>query len=337
VNGSGLNSRLNIAPRSARAFDLIVLGECMVELYASAPLGQAHTLEKAFGGDVLNSLVSASRLGSRTAFITRVGDDPFGAGLLEAWQSEGIDTSHAPLVPGENGVYFISLQPSGEREFTYRRAGSAASQLSSADIDEAFIASSRMLLLSGITQAISPTAQAATLEAARLARQHGVIVAFDPNFRAKLWATRGGMDAARAAFLEVAPFVDVLLPSHPDDVNFIVPNAPGLDLPTICERLQGDSSLMALKCGARGAWLRMNGRPLEVPTLNARVVDTTGAGDAWNGAFLCGLLHDIDPIEAARFAHRVAARKLEHRGAIAPRTAFTSLLTATPEVAGGIV
>ncbi len=329
------NLMLKIAPRDTRAFDVIALGECMVELYADQPLGRAHTLEKSFGGDVLNSLVTASRLGSKTAFVTRVGDDPFGAALLESWQGEGIDTTHSKLVLGENGVYFISLQPDGEREFTYRRAASAASQLSTLDLNEAFISSSRAVLLSGITQAISESAQAATLEAARIARANGVLVAFDPNYRPKLWAGRGGASTARAAFLEIAPLVDVLLPSYPDDVRFLVLETPDWAAHRVLAWLEGFAALVAMKGGADGAWLRTGGATQHVPTEVARVVDSTGAGDAWNGAFLHALLNDQSPLEATRFAHRVAARKLEHRGANPPKAVFDSLSVATPAVAGG--
>ncbi|HEX8602045.1 MAG TPA: PfkB family carbohydrate kinase, partial [Pseudoduganella sp.] len=79
----------------ARRFDLIGLGECMVEFNATEPLSQAVGFSKAYGGDVLNALVTAARQGARTAFVSRVGDDPFGAGLRAAWQEEGIDVSRA--------------------------------------------------------------------------------------------------------------------------------------------------------------------------------------------------------------------------------------------------
>ncbi|OOV12342.1 hypothetical protein BXU09_16115 [Deinococcus sp. LM3] len=72
-----------------RPLDLIALGECMVELRADGPLGDALQLTRACGGDTLNALVSAARLGSRCGFISRVGSDPFGHGLRRAWQAEG--------------------------------------------------------------------------------------------------------------------------------------------------------------------------------------------------------------------------------------------------------
>jgi len=303
---------------SGRSFDLIALGECMVELSGDEPLGTATVLRRSYGGDVLNALVTAARLGSKTGFITRVGHDPFGPALLNAWRAEGIDTAHAHLVEGENGVYFISLGEDGEREFTYRRAGSAASGLAPELLDPAYLRSGKALLLSGITQAVSGTAQAATLEAARMARDAGVLVAYDPNYRPRLWAQRGGEAAARAAFQELTSWVDVLLPSFPDDLAFLTPAQ--LSLEEALRTLATFTPLVALKAGARGALLYVDGRIERAPAASPpRILDSTGAGDAWNGAFLHGLVHGGPASGAAELANRVAARTLAYPGAIAPR------------------
>ncbi|QNM98783.1 sugar kinase [Chitinimonas koreensis] len=299
-------------------FDLVGIGECMVELYADQPLGLTPTLQRAYGGDVLNTLVTAARLGARTGFVSRVGDDPFGAGLRAAWQAEGVDTAQAPLVAGENGIYFISLLPGGEREFTYRRGGSAASQLLPEQLDESYLASAGCLLLSGITQAISPGAEAATHAAARIARRHGVRVAYDPNYRPRLWAGRGGLPAARAAFDSLLPLVDWLLPSHPADAALL--GLSDEDAAAVLHAFADRGPQVALKCGADGCRLAVNGVGHRVAADPVdSVVDSTGAGDAWNGGFLFHLARGLDPVAAARQANRLAAAKLAHRGAIPPR------------------
>ena len=289
-------------------YDLIGLGECMIELSSTQPLAQARSLRKSYGGDVMNTLVHAARLGSRTGFISRVGHDPFGAGLRREWEAEGIDISQAPLVAGLNGVYFISLLPDGEREFSYYRANSAASQLQPADLNIDFIASSRCLLISGITQAISESAEATTLEAARIAKQSGVQVVFDPNYRAQLWSSRGGLSAARVAVQNLLPLVDVLLPSGPADLEVFDLNAD-LDVLEL-------APLVALKTGADGAWIRAEGQPVHLPAERVSVIDTTGAGDAWNAGFLHHLLRGATPITAALAGHRQAAKVVQVQGAI---------------------
>ncbi|MFC3860231.1 sugar kinase [Deinococcus antarcticus] len=312
---------MTVAIPEPRPLDLIGLGECMVELRADGPLREAPTLTRACGGDVLNALVSAARHGSRSGFITRVGNDPFGPGLLAAWQAENLDLTHAPLVEGENGVYFISLLENGEREFTYRRAGSAASQLSPSDIDPAYIASARMLLLSGITQAISASAQAATLRAAQVAQEHSTLVAFDPNYRPKLWAERGGVGAAQQAFREVLPFVNILLPSYPADSVLLGDTVSSAEEALAAFNRQ--APLVALKSGADGAWLSSTASLIPAVKVT-HVLDTTGAGDAWNGAFLHALLTGKTPTQAAQLAHQTAAYSIGHRGGIPPRPQITT-------------
>jgi 2-dehydro-3-deoxygluconokinase len=295
----------------------------MVELWSDGALGQAPTLHKSFGGDVLNALVTAARMGSKTGFMTRVGDDPFGSSLLQAWRAEGIDTTHAPLVDGVNGIYFVSVQTDGEREFSYCRAGSAASMLAPADLDHSYLASARILLLSGITQALSDSAQAATLAAARIAKAAGTLIAYDPNYRPCLWADRAGSPEAGLAFAQAAvrellPLVDIVLPSVPGDL-------PILGEPTSIESMALSLAaigprIVSFKAGAEGASIFENDRLVNVaaePVI--KVVDTTGAGDAWNGAFLHLLAQGCSALEAAAQANRIAARKLAYRGAIPPR------------------
>ena len=316
-------------PSAPRRFELLGLGECMVELFAEGPLSTSPLLRRAYGGDVLNAPVTASRLGVRCGFISRVGDDPFGPALRQAWVDEGIDLSQAPLVPGDNGEYFISVSDDGEREFTYRRAGSAASQIGHDDIDEAQIASSHWLLLSGITQALSPSARAATRAAARLARQHGVQVAYDPNYRPRLRASQGGLPAARAALHELAPLTDRPLPSPPADAVLLI-DAPPEGVPDILPaahepagQLAALGPSVALKLGAAGCLIHSAGEGQHVPGVTAaHVLDSTGAGDLWNGSFIAGLLQGRGAVAAAQTAHRLAAAKLAHRGAIAPRSMY---------------
>ena len=301
--------------------ELIGLGEAMVEIYADQPLGSATQLQKSFGGDVFNALVMAQRLGTSTGFYTRVGNDPFGQGLLEFCQSEGVDTSQAKMVNGENGVYFISLQTGGEREFTYRRQGSAASQYGLYDLDQEAIQKSQMLLVSGISQAISQSAEEAVLGAAKMAREGGIKVAFDPNYRPKLWEYHGGLKAAQQAFLKLEPYLDILLPSFPADLSIF--GLEPQDQQDALQALQQHCAVVAMKCGEDGAWISTQDTKQHIPAQKATVVDTTGAGDAWNGAFLHGVLQHKTLIESAREANRIAAIKLGHRGAIPNRTVFS--------------
>ncbi|NOZ26631.1 MAG: sugar kinase [Chloroflexi bacterium] len=294
--------------------DIVSIGECMIEFFADEPIAQAKCFTKAFAGDAFNIIAAAQRMGSKTGFITRVGDDPFAPYLLKSWQEMGVDTSHCKVVPGFNGIYFISLLPGGEREFTYYRKGSAPSTMEPSDLDEDYIAGARILLTTGITQAISSSSRETALRAAQIARAHGVQVAYDPNLRLKLWS----LEEARQALEEILPYVSIAMPGGPDESRILL----DLERPEeVIERFWSFGvDLVALKWGMEGCWVgeRATGSMERVPPLSGIAArDTTGAGDAFNGAFLHGLCEGQTPVEAARLGVIAAALKVRGRGAVA--------------------
>jgi 2-dehydro-3-deoxygluconokinase len=292
--------------------DIVSIGECMVEFFCDGPMGQARSFQRSFGGDTLNLLAAASRLGRRCGYITRVGNDPFGPGLLDAWRSEGIDLTHAPLVSGYNGIYFISLLAGGEREFTYYRAGSAASALGPDDIDPQYIASARVVHSSGITQALSESCRAAVKRAFEAARQAGVMTSFDPNLRLKLWP----IEQARDALAEVLPLVDVVMPAAPEETEQLI----GVGDPEQAARHFHDQGvkIAVIKMGSKGCVVSDGGAMRWMPARRAPLVeDTTGAGDAFNGGFLTGLCMGYDAASSASIGAAVAGLKVRGRGAVA--------------------
>jgi 2-dehydro-3-deoxygluconokinase len=290
--------------------DLISIGECMVEFSCDGRLAEATTFRKSYGGDTLNTLVAASRLGSRTAYITKVGNDPFGEYLFRSWEEEGIDLSHTERTEGFNGIYFISLDEGGEYEFTYYRKGSAASQLDPGSIDEAFVTGTEILHSTGITQAISGNNREYVRRAFRLAHSSGVRVSYDPNFRPKLW----GREEAGGALEEVLGEVEIALPSRKDVTSLLGLREVGEIADFFWDR---GVRVLALKDGERGCYLCQKGRVEKVLSPPVKVVDTTGAGDAFNGAFLHGLLRGDSPREAALLGVVVASLKVQGRGAVA--------------------
>jgi len=298
--------------------DLISIGECMVEFFCDGPMMQARSFRRSFGGDTLNLLVAAARLGCRCGYVTRVGSDPFGPGLLEAWRAEGIDLAHAPLAPGSNGAYFISLLEEGEHEFTYYRAGSAASHLGADDIAPDYIAAAKIVHSSGITQALSPSCRAAVRRAFELARSANVMTSFDPNLRLKLWP----LEQAREALAEVLPLVDVILPSAPQETGALI----GIEDPEQAAKHFHDRGvrIAVIKMGAKGCLVSDGESVRRIPAHRSPfVMDTTGAGDAFAGGFLAGLCLGYDAMAAASIGAAVAGLKVRGRGAVAslPRRA----------------
>ncbi len=291
--------------------DLLSIGECMIELFSDKPMEEAETFQRSFAGDSLNLLVAASRLGTSTGYITRLGSDPFTSYLLNAWKREGIDTSHARQVSGFNAVHFVALLPGGEREFVYYRRGSAPSTMEPSDLDADYIASAKILHVSGITQAISETARATVLRAAQIATELGVRVSYDPNYRHQLWTTQ----QARRAMEDVLPYVNFFFPSLPADTEAYLGTSDPREAIEI--GLSKGVDVVAVKCGDRGAVVGTKDEVFDVPPrAPGPVVDTTGAGDAFNGGFLHGVLNGMSYLDAATLGSIAAGLKLRGRGAL---------------------
>ena len=295
---------------STSELDIISIGECMIEMFCEGPLASTDTYTRTFAGDTMNMLVAASRLGAKTGYITHVGNDPFQEFLTGAWRSEGIDLRCATPLDRPNGLYFISIQPGGEREFTYYRAGSAASFLEPADIDPDYIGSAKVVYASGITQAISKSSRAAVLEAFRFSRERNVATAFDTNLRLGLWT----LEEAREALDEIIPYVDILLPSAPEESRALFGTD---DVRAVIDRTcEMGVKLVAVKCGAEGVVLGLDEDIHEIPAyVPERVSDTSGAGDVFNGGLLYGLTHGMSALESARLGTVMAGLKVRGRGA----------------------
>ena len=198
--------------------DLISMGECMIELFSEEPIEEADTFTRSLAGDSFNICVAAQRLGTSAGYITRLGDDPFTGYLLNTWNSLGIDTSQVRTVEGFNAVHFVALMPDGNREFVYYRAGSAPTTLCPEDLDAEYIGAAKVMHCSGIAQAISESARATVLAAARIAKERGVKVSYDPNYRRQLWSPEDMREAA----LELLPYVDYFLPNSSEDAPALI-------------------------------------------------------------------------------------------------------------------
>src|ERR1700760_4564595 len=168
--------------------DLLCMGEPMLEFSQLPPSsdGTQHYLE-GFGGDTSNAAVAAARQGARVGYVTALGADMPGDRVMRLWEREGVDTSCVLRTDRyQPGVYLVTHDASGH-QFLHYRTGSAAAMYSVADVPEAAIAAARMLYVSGISQGISVAACDAVFAAIDVAVRHGVKVAYDTNYRPRLW------------------------------------------------------------------------------------------------------------------------------------------------------
>ncbi|TIU51745.1 MAG: sugar kinase [Mesorhizobium sp.] len=288
------------------------IGECMLEL--SGQTGPNWRM--GFAGDTFNTLWALHALSADlpATYFSAFGDDPFSQGQIAFFAENGIGIGSSPVIPGARpGLYAITLT-GAERSFTYWRGDAAARQLAS---DPAALSKSMqnqsLVYFSGITLAILDDASRKTLLAAvGKARAAGSTIAFDPNYRPRLWR---GRDEAQAAIVEALAVTDIALPTFPDEQMLFGDDTPR----ATAERLRQWVGEVVVKNGEQPALIAENGSLQDVPAIHvAAPADTTGAGDSFNGGYLAARLAGHNPQEAARRAHRVAAAVVQVRGALAP-------------------
>lgn len=296
------------------------IGECMIELSDSAAAG--GRMRRTFGGDTLNTAVYLARClegnAAEVHYVTALGDDPFSDEMLAGWRAEGLRTGLVLRLPGRlPGLYIIRTDAAGERSFHYWRNAAAAREMLGDGRLEALAAGLGgfdLIYLSGITLAILEGESRDRLLAllARL-RDGGSRIAFDTNYRPRLWPNR---DAAREAVAGVFPLIDVALPTFDDEAALFGDPDPE----ATAARLHGlGVDEVVVKCGADPCLLSLEGQHTRVSGETvARPVDTTAAGDSFNAAYLAARLTGDSAEEAARAGHRLAARVIATQGAIIP-------------------
>jgi 2-dehydro-3-deoxygluconokinase len=314
-----------------RPLRIVCFGECMLELQ-----GQAFgAMRQTYGGDTLNAAVYLARCGRRSGlqvdYATALGDDGLSEGMLQRWQAEGLGTGLVRRIAGKlPGLYLIEVDTGGERRFSYWRDQAAARlYFDTAPGEtplEAQLDQIDALHLSGISLAILPPAGRDRLAALAMAlRARGATVAFDNNYRPRLWPDAA---TARAEFARFTHIANIALMTLDDEMAL----AGETDAEVQLQRtLALPCAEVVVKRGAAATLVRVAGQLLlEVATERvAQVVDTTAAGDSFAGAYLATRLGGAAAADAARAGNRLAARVVQHRGAVIPAEAMADI------VAGG--
>lgn len=295
---------------------ILSIGEMMLEL-SRAPDG---TLSSAFGGDTYNTAVYLSRLGQATGYVSALGDDPWSDEARACLKREGVDDSLVMTAAGRTiGLYAIRTTPDGERSFTYWRDSAPARDLFGAlhsPAIDAALRSAQLIYLSGISLWLFGQAGRSRLLAAlRQARMAGARVAFDGNFRPRLWGK--DMEAARKAYAATLALTDMCLATAEDEALLWGDGSAE----ETRRRLSGIGiAEVVVKMGVAGA---LAGPGTHVPTTPlARPVDTTAAGDSFNAAYLDARLRGLAPEDAAAAGNRLALRVISYPGAIIPADAM---------------
>ncbi len=298
------------------------MGEPMLEFDQQPVEADGRILYlQGYGGDTSNTAIAAARQGVRTGYITAVGEDAAGNSFLELWHRENVDTSTV-LRSGKHptAVYFVTHDLNGHH-FLYYRNGSAASFYRPADLPEAAIAAARMFYASGISQAISASAADAVFAAIDIVRRNGGKIAYDTNYRPRLWPASRAAAVTHAAIAQA----DYAFPGLEDAAALTGLSEPQAMLDFY---LRLGPKVVVLKMGAHGAYVATPENRVLVPPHKVNVLDATGAGDTFCGAFLARILAGDEPEPAARYASVAAALACTGYGAVAPIPTAAEVLAA---------
>jgi 2-dehydro-3-deoxygluconokinase len=289
---------------------IVLIGEAMLELSRK----QGGGWNMGYGGDTVNTAVHLARAGHYVAYLTAMGTDPFSNDLVdEEWRGEGLDTSLVLRHPTRGpGLYAITTDDKGERSFTYWRDSSAAREMFALPGIKAALAAAEqadLIAYSLITLAIlPPEAREQLFDLCHRVRARGGQVAFDGNYRPRLW---GSAEDARAARDQAIACADIGLPTLEDERL--------LSGETTADAVAEHWSTLGcpetvVKLGAGGARLP-DGTVIPPPNV-LQPLDTSGAGDAFNGGYLASRMNG-NPIEKAVIAgHRLAGWCVMRAGAI---------------------
>jgi 2-dehydro-3-deoxygluconokinase len=292
-------------PAHIRDYDLLVAGEIFVEFRCDGDIAVSDVFTKDLGGADIMTAVAAARLGSGVSLISAVAGDPFHSLIREKLLSHGVNIDHVITCQGYNGIYFTSPRNSEEREYLFHRPGNAATHITPALIYEDLIENSKIVYASSELQSVSKASRHAVFKAFNLAHSNGVMVAYDPNLRLRLWS----LDDAKECLWSVLPLIDVMLPSAPDETKALFGYERPLDV--IGFLWDRGISIVVVKTGPNGCMVGYDGKIEEfpLPGSTGSPENLTLIGSVFNGGFLHNIARGHDPFTSARFANNVALFK----------------------------
>ena len=312
---------------------IAAIGEVMVEL-APFPLNSPKANHRdimtlSFAGDTFNTSVYMARLGLQTDYVTNLGEDAYSHQIIQRMTDEKIGTDMIKTLPGRApGLYIIRNTPDGEREFFYWRKEAPARELFSTQDSCATLfktlSKCDCVYLSGITLAIiGNDSRKRLLDVLQNLRDVGVTVAFDSNYRPRLWQSK---EEAQQAMLAIMQLTDIALLTLDDELLLW-----GDDTINGCKSRYINCNLreLILKRGAKDAVIINKDTEIHVPvpTVN-NVIDTTGAGDTFNAGYLAARLQNQSAEDSVKQGIRCASIIIRYRGAVIDKSIFEKELGA---------
>ena len=266
--------------------DVVAIGELLIDFtFKSADKDGYPTMEAHPGGAPANFLAALNRYGYKTAMLGKVGNDTFGKLLLGTLEKAGIETK-GMIVSGDvfTTLAFVTLDESGDREFSFARKPGADTQIAFDEIDLSLVDEAKVLHFGTLSLTDEP-ARTATYKLVEYAKNKGKLITYDPNLRKPLWKS---MEEAKEQLLWGLQYADVVKISD-EEVEFLFGLDPKAGAAHILENYP--VKLVFVTCGADGCVFQNKICSGHVPGLNGlSVVDTTGAGDIFGGSAVSQIL-----------------------------------------------
>uniref|UniRef100_A0A0D6QSI0 fructokinase n=1 Tax=Araucaria cunninghamii TaxID=56994 RepID=A0A0D6QSI0_ARACU len=320
---NGFRQALDLGSRAAakKSGLVVCFGEMLIDFVptvGAVSLAEAPGFQKAAGGAPANVAVGVARLGGKSAFVGKVGEDEFGrmlAGILR--DNNVMDQGIRFDADARTALAFVTLKEDGEREFMFYRHPSADMLLKESELDKDLIRQASIFHYGSISLIAEPT-RSTHLAAMRVAREGGALLSYDPNVRLPLWPSN---DEARKGILSIWDKADLIKVSD-EEVAFLTGGDPEND-EVVMSLWHPRLKLLLVTHGKEGCRYYTKSFKGEVKSIAVRAIDTTGAGDAFVGGLLSQIVDDMSVLkdeqklkEALRFANACGAITTTKKGAI---------------------
>lgn len=291
--------------------EIITLGETMISFTPASqgPLRYIRNFESRIAGAESNLAVGVSKLGHSASWVSALGEDEFGHFIENSIRGEGVDTSYVHFDQEHHtGLMFKQIRTAAETSVFYYREDSAASHMPHDIVPASAVQTARIFHTTGITPILGKSCREAVYSCVSAAKKHGTLFSFDPNIRKKLWKNRDYTQL----IIELILQADIVLMGL-SEAEMLFSTT---DLPRLADYLftNGSAKYIAIKDGKNGAFAADHNQLIPISPHPCCCIDPIGAGDAFNSAFLCGLLEGRQLSECGRMGAAAGALATETYG-----------------------
>ncbi|AMQ07138.1 sugar kinase [Sporosarcina psychrophila] len=284
-------------------FSILTLGDGLITMNPAdtGPLRFVTNFSRKVGGAELNFAIGCSRLGLKSKWVSRLGNDEFGRVIYNFARGEGIDVTNVELMDGyPTSLNFKEIQEDGSGKTFYYRHQSPMLTMEPKDITKDMFEGVDVIHLTGVFLSINPKNIEIVKQVLEIAKEARIPVSFDPNLRLKMWT----IEEARATFMQIFPYVDILLTGL-DEIELILEDSSDEALIDCAKRFQINQ--FVIKDGANGSRVLTDGTWYEKEAFKVNPVDTVGAGDGYDAGYIYAYLNGFSPQERLELANGVGA------------------------------